>query len=75
MAYILNGRAKCPECGGDQFKWAPLVEHETAIVACSHCGDVVNLKEALQAGEAQSLAGGFPSLDVNFAALESKLLE
>jgi Zn ribbon nucleic-acid-binding protein len=51
MAFILNGRAKCPACGGQQFKWAPLVEHETAIVACSECRHVASLSDARRAGD------------------------
>lgn len=62
MVYVLNGRAKCPVCGNHQFKWAPLVEHETAILICSLCRHVTSLSKARQAGEAQPFAGGGENL-------------
>jgi hypothetical protein len=70
MAYVLKGRAICPECGSDQFKWAPLVAHDTAILVCVHCANVTSLKEALQAREAQSLPRGGPPFAPDFAELE-----
>jgi hypothetical protein len=73
MAYVLNGRAVCPECGGDQFKYAPLVAHETAILGCSHCGNVTSLKEALHAREAQSTPRGGPPFTPDFADIEAEL--
>jgi Zn ribbon nucleic-acid-binding protein len=57
MVYVLNGHAKCPACGARQFKWAPLVEHETAILACSECRHVASLSDARRAGEAVAPAG------------------
>jgi hypothetical protein len=62
MVYVLDGRAKCPACGGHQFKWAPLVEHETAILTCSQCRHVTSLSDARRAGEARPLAGGSENL-------------
>jgi hypothetical protein len=61
MVYVLNGQAKCPACGARQFKWAPLVEHETAILTCSECRHVASLSEARRAGETPAPIGARPA--------------
>jgi hypothetical protein len=58
MVYVLNGQARCPACGSRQFKWAPLVEHETAILTCSECRHVASLSEARRAGEGPAPIAG-----------------
>ena len=61
MVTILGATAKCPKCGCHDFA-SPREAHLDADITCLECGYICTVKQALDAGHAES-SGAAPHAD------------